>query len=104
MTYTYWASIGRNVGSSPARTGEWIGFRAELHGVIRALDGQIITTVDGESDWAGDPEETHLVLFSVDATRLPTLRGCLADLGQRYNQDAIGLVGGPGTSLVEATR
>lgn len=87
----------------------WRGFQDSLDRILEEHGGAIITRVTGVSTWNGGTEETYLVLVSLPE---PAAAGSqygdsvadrLADLARAYRQDAIGLVGGPGESIVEAS-
>lgn len=100
--HTYWISIGRNVGPDPMSDTRWSQFRSDVH-QSAAYFGDIITTVQGESAWHGQTEETYLVLVAVKYdSNVDGLRGVLATIAKQYRQEAIGFVGGPGSTLVES--
>jgi len=100
ITHTYWISIGRNVGDDPATLSVWADFQADARSVFAREHAAIVAEVDGHSTWNGQSEATHLFLVSLRADSVPTLRTRLSHLASKYGQDAIGLVGGPGSSLV----
>lgn len=101
-THTYWTSIGRNVGTEPMGRTDWRHFKRATEQVILNRGGGILASVKGRSTWNDEEEETVLYLFDIRAHEVPTLREGLASLARAYRQDAIGLVGGPGESLVHA--
>jgi len=100
-THTYWASIGRDTtyGGTLCQY-DWERFADRLATVIVTHGGEIVATVDGASQWQGQPEDTHLALFTIDGAEVSELRAHLAIVASRYHQEAIGLVGGPGVTLV----
>lgn len=100
-THTYWASIGRNIGTEPMADADWARFCDETRRVA-ALWGSVITTAAGTSTWQDDNEDAFLVLFTIEEDTLDALRYSLRNLARTYGQDAIGLVGGPGESLIHA--
>jgi hypothetical protein len=100
-THTYWVSIGGNIrGEAMDPATEWHGFRLDLATILADVDADILSTVDGSSSWENVNERSHLVLFSIPAANDPALRSRLAHLARLYEQDAIGLVGGPGTDTL----
>ena len=103
-THTYWATIGRNRPTGQTlSTGEWQAFRSDLRHAAQLWGNEILATIDnGTSTWQGEIEQTFAVLFTIDPPFLPALRGTLGRHVRHYGQDAIGLVGGPGESLVLA--
>lgn len=103
QTHTYWASIGGN-GPDGQPLPDWPDFQRALVQTLEYIGADILATVDGASSWQGVPEQTRLVLFTIRADRVEVLREDLAILARAYDQEAIGLVGGPGTdTLVSAT-
>lgn len=106
-TSTYWISIGRNTSYGGTLIDyDWSVFRARIRYTVRAawIDGSIIAEVSGQSTWEGVAEDTHLFLVTVPTSNVAPLRAHLQKIAQRYHQDAIGLVGGPGTdTLVTAS-
>jgi hypothetical protein len=99
-THTYWISIGRNVGAEPMSEQDWCDFFANVHTAC-LLWGDVITNVTGRSFWNGDDEEARLILVSIDTDYgVANLRSSLARWAKHYRQDAIGMVGGPGTDTL----
>jgi hypothetical protein len=103
-TATYWLSIGRNIGAEPMDHALWGEFRTALVHALTDRGATIITTVDGQSSWNDQPEATYLVLVTDWPTgrRADALQRRLEHLASIYGQEAIGLVGGPGETLVYA--
>lgn len=101
-THTYWASIGRNVGTEPLSDEGWGNFQDATERAILRRWASILASIKGISDWSGEEEETVAYLFTIRADEVPNLRTNLAHLARAYRQDAIGLVGGPGENLVTA--
>jgi hypothetical protein len=98
--HTYWVSIGRNTGADVFGQEHWTRFKAEVHASILDSGGTIVTTVEGSSDWEGQPEETYLVLASIPAHQVGQVRAWLSGIAGTFDQDAIGFVGGPSDSTL----
>jgi hypothetical protein len=99
-TATYWASIGGNIRGEAMSPGDWADFRLDLAYTLADVGADVLSTVDGSSSWENVSERSHLVLFSIPAANDPDLRSKLARLAHLYEQDAVGLVGGPGTDTL----
>ena len=101
-THTYWSTIGRNRPTGQTlSTGEWQAFRSDLRHAVQLWGSEILATIDnGTSTWQGETEQTFAILFTIDPRFLPALRENLGRHVRRYGQDAIGLVGGPGTDTL----
>jgi hypothetical protein len=103
ITETYWASIGRNTGDDVFGAQHWSRFqRTVLDDIERACGGTVVVTVNGRSKWNGQPEDTFLVLFTIAPSYVAPLRHRLASTARTFGQEAIGLVGGIGPTLVHA--
>ncbi len=101
-THTYWTSIGRNVGTVTLADDDWQAFTDDLLSLVCGIPSTDIIddVLDGRSSWEGVPEDSYLILFTIDDHHLADLRSELARLAKQYRQDGIGLVGGPGTDTV----
>lgn len=103
--HTYWASIGRNTRNGGTLSdADWARFMARLRDdIVQSCGGTIITSVTGPGEWNGDSEDSHLILFTIAPEYVAPLRHRLQWLANLYLQEAIGLVGGPGDTLIYAT-
>lgn len=100
MEHTYWISVGRGTGTGPLDNTAWSDFKHQVRTEARFW-GEIVTTVDGSSEWNSQPEETYLVLVILPNQRsIDRLASVLAGLAHQYDQEAIGFVGGPGTDTL----
>lgn len=100
---TYWVSIGRNVGDTPLSHDDWQTFHRDVRDTIHECHGTILSTVRGTSEWEGTNEDCVLILATFPTpVYVASVRAILASLARHWQQDAIGLVGGSGESLIFA--
>ena len=107
MTTTnhYWVSIGRNRKgtTTPLDSGDWDEFQDSIRRSAALWGTCTGVEVHGHSTWEGTgPEETFLLLLEIREDSVDGLRSSLARTADWYDQEAIGLVGGPGETLVQA--
>jgi hypothetical protein len=103
--HTYWLTIGRNIDQERAELSDraWNNFREDLDYAIKRCDGRTVSTiVGGTARWQGEEEDTYGHLITIAATDVEYLRQQLRSLAAFYGQEAIGMVGGPGPSIVTA--
>lgn len=99
MGYTAFVTIGQNVGDCPMTVGSWESFKFEIAKTLSIYGGNIVQRpcYSNENDsfgtWQGEIEEnaaTFVALFVPHPD--PKLASSLANIRQRYNQEAIGFV------------
>lgn len=100
--HTYWASIGRNIGTDPMSDHEWTIARHDLQGAAQLWGTAVLSTIEGSSSYKGRDEGAYAVLFTIEPRFLDALRDGLQRLAVRHQQESVGLVGGPGETLVYA--
>lgn len=97
MTVSYWVTIGFNNDPDPATHVEI------LRRLFKALDFRLVTEMKTLGEWKGEQETGHAFLIQGPSTSVSPLRAALVASAKRHNQQAIGLVGGVGSSTyVEA--
>lgn len=87
--------IGRRIGTGELLSNaNWEAFRAELRGLVKGCNGEVIAEMEGEGEWEGVKEPCACIVFDGAAMReygWIVLRKMLADMAKEYGQDAIAL-------------